>query len=257
MPSWELLIGALVVIVAPQYLLDLFGKVGSIELGNGQPTVLAMMIVALCCSSLIYVSSLIDLVYVRPHLQGARGPVCRTSTNSIWYSVTRIRLVHRIGAMLGFIAGATVLVALAANHWIRPIDEVSAGVIGAVATVIAGYYMTRAAPLIALAMNPCLQLGDVVELAEEFNSPEPGRRYFVVDIAWEGCKLLEVPSPGHAVDSSPPASHGWDRMVDISDVARLVRRRHRMAECRGSCRHLVEQCLGLSAPALAEVDGDA
>jgi hypothetical protein len=142
--------------------------------------------------------------------------------------VTRVRLVHRLLAVLGVLGGATAVVALVANTWSsRPLGETAAAAISAVATIIAGYYFARAAPLVALATNPSIQICDVVELAEEFNVAHPAavRRYFVVDIAWEGVKLLELPHLRSAEELLVPEAPHYDRMVDVTDIAKLLRRR--------------------------------
>ena len=218
-----------------------------------------ILLSACTIAALIYCSSVVDWMYVRPHFLGSPEPVCRMSTTKSWRLVTRIRLAHRLAAVLGFLAGLTTMVALAANHWVKPIDETIAGAIAGVATVVAGYYLTRAAPLVAQAMNPAIQISDVVELAEEFNVADPavGRWYFVVDVAWEGVKLLElqetVSSNELAVGVSLRADDAastqrHDRVIDVGDIARLVRRRRAMTPCRGTCVHLAYQCLGPPLP---------
>ncbi|MEN3282735.1 MAG: hypothetical protein V7607_3875 [Solirubrobacteraceae bacterium] len=252
-----------------QFVLDLFGSinhagplrvgvvgVGFIHLGDDHDVAVAMTVVSIAVAGVIYLSSLIDWFYVRSQLLGGAGMVCLTSTKDPWRLVTRVRLAHRLVAVLGFIAGLTALVALAANSWIRPIDETVAGAIGGVAAVVAGYYLARAAPLVALATNPSILICDVVSLAEEFNLPEgtTSGRYFVLDIGWEGVKLREVgasqgstnfagecaPRHASAADAEPPPH---DRMIDIADVSKLLRRRGALPTCNGPCRRWTGGCL--------------
>ena len=158
-----------------------------------------MLVIAAVAAYLIFMSTLMHSFYVLPHLRGGRGTICATSLEERWRAVTRIWLLHRAAATFGVIAGATALIALSANSWIRPIDETVAGVvIAAIATIIAGYYLTRAAPLLAMAINPPVQVGDVIQIAEEFNVHKPGelREYFVVDVALEGVKAARRSGKG-------------------------------------------------------------
>jgi hypothetical protein len=211
---------------------------------NHGPVVLAMTLIAIVSAALIFLSGLIDWFYVRPHLRGTMGSVCTTSFESRWRSVTRIWLMHRAAATLGPIAGVTAIIALTANTWIRPIDEVVAGAIAAVATIIAGYYITRTAPLLAIAINPPVQVGDVIEIAEEFNVYKPGvlREYFVVDVALEGVKLLRVGRNDAVRRTGRDADRTHDRTIDVTDIAKLLRGRRPVQPCPQACQKLTEQC---------------
>ena len=162
--------------------------------------------------------------------------------------MTRVRLLHRLAATLGFVAGLAAVVGLTANQWIRPFDETVAGVIAAAATILAGYYLARAAPLVALAINPPVQIGDVVHLAEQFNVPDPNRvrEYFVVDIALEGVELLELEDSRVVSPEVVNEDRRHDRTIDVGDITKLLRKRVPMTACGASCRRLNRHCLGPS-----------
>jgi hypothetical protein len=213
--------------VMPLLLVTIVGEGIFIHVASHEAVVLAMTLIVLTGAALILLSSLVDWLYVRPHLLDSFTPFAVRVSADPWRMVTRVRLVHRLLAVLGVLAGSTAIVALIANTWIRQLDEVVAGAIGGVATVVAGYYLARAAPLVALATNPLVQICDVVELAEEYTIPDaaPTRSYFVVDIAWEGVKLLEVPRLRSTDGLLDHRSPHYDRMVDVADIARLLRRR--------------------------------
>lgn len=204
--------------------LDALGS-GTVSTSN-RGVVLAMLLITLTTAALVYLSSLVDWFYIRPYLELTDEAIASRT----WRTVTRVRVVHRLLAVLGVLAGVTALVALAANTWIRPINDTAAGAIAALATIIAGYYTTRAAPLVAIATNPMVQITDVIELAEEFNVPTPAleREYVVIDIAWEGLKLFEVGigRPDLALRQHP---RPYDRMVDVGEIAKLLRRRRPLA----------------------------
>jgi hypothetical protein len=205
---------------------------------------LAMLLIASAAAILVYVSTLADWFYVRPFLSGGCGSICATSLEDQWRGVTRIWLLHRALALLGVIAAITALTTLAANTWIRPIDEVVAGAIGGVAAIIAGYYLTRAASLLAIAINPPVQVGDVIEIAEEFNVHEPGepREYFVVDVALEGVKLLRL-GPSHVIPrEGPDAKRTHDRSVDVMEISKLLRGRRAVKPCDEKCQRLTKHC---------------
>jgi hypothetical protein len=205
---------------------------------------LTMLLITNAAAILVYVSTLTDWFYVRPFLSGGCGSICATSLEDQWRGVTRIWLLHRAVAVLGVIAAITALTTLAANTWIRPIDEVIAGAIGGVAAIVAGYYLTRTASLLAIAINPPVQVGDVIEIAEEFNVHEPGepREYFVVDVALEGVKLLQL-GPGDVIPrDGPDAKRTHDRSVDVMEISKLLRSRRAVKPCDEKCQLLTKHC---------------
>lgn len=205
---------------------------------------LAMLLIAIAAAILVYASTLTDWFYVRPYLSGGCGSICMTSLEDQWRGVTRIWLLHRALAVLGAIAAITALTTLAANTWIRPLDEVLAGAIGGIAAIVAGYYLTRAASLLAIAINPPVQVGDVIQIAEEFNVHEPGepREYFVVDVALEGVKLLQLQRGDRIARQGPDAKRTHDRSVDVLEISKLLRGRRAVRPCEGKCQLLTKHC---------------
>jgi hypothetical protein len=211
-------VAALLLLPVPVLLVTWIPGTGCIDIttSSHQAIVLGMLLIATVAIYLVFISTLIDWFYVRPHLRGGCGTICATSMEERWRGVTRTWLFHRALATYGGIAAAIALAALAANTWVKPIDETVAGAIGAAATIMAGYYLTRAAPLLAIAINPPVQVGDVIEIAEEFNvhKPEHLREYFVVDVALEGVKLLQVEQGDRVPRDGPDAKRTHDRTVD-------------------------------------------
>ncbi|HWT93970.1 MAG TPA: hypothetical protein VN238_13285 [Solirubrobacteraceae bacterium] len=225
--------------------MGLTGEVNVHPGGHGD-VVLAMLVIAAVSATFVFLSGMLDWFYVRPQLRGSRGSVCATSFQPRWRGVTRIWLLHRAAAVLGPIAGITAIVALTANTWVRPLDETVAGAIAAVATVVGGFYISRTAPLLAIAINPPVQVGDVVEIAEEFtvHKPDRLREYFVVDVALEGVKLLQI-STDDVVrrNDARDKDRTHDRTVDLADIAKLLRgRRPVRRPCYGRCQRLSSHC---------------
>jgi hypothetical protein len=213
--------------------------------GDHEATVLAMVVIAVASAGLIFLSGLIDWFYVRPQLRGTLGSICATSFESRWRGLTRIWLLHRAAAVLGIIAGSTAIVALTANAWIKAVDDSVAGAVAAVATIVGGYYISRTAPLLAIAINPPVQIGDVIEIAEEFNvhKPEMLREYFVVDVALEGVKLLKLEDDDVVRRDARDKDRTHDRTVDVADIAKLLRGRRPIRKpCKDTCRKLTPHC---------------
>jgi hypothetical protein len=237
---------AFLAVVVPSVALALFPDgTGFIYVSSEhKAVVLAMLLIGIVSAELVFISGLVDWFYVRPNLRGGLGTVCATSLEDRWRGVTRVWLLHRAVATLGLIAAVTALVTLSANSWIRPVDEVVAGVIAAAATIIAGFYLTRAAPLLAIAINPPVQVGDVIEIAEEFSVHNPNqlREYFVVDVALEGVKLLHVSPEGLLERVGPDATRTHDRTIDVMDIAKLLRGRRAIQPCPTGCLKFTEHC---------------
>lgn len=229
---------------------------GELSARDGATTVYAMHIAAATALGIVYLSSLIDWFYVRPRLQGfaARPMPCERSGHECWRGVTRVWLLHRLLAMLAFVIGLTVVVALAAYRWIDGIDDALATAIAAAATILAGFYLTRATSTLALAIRPALHVGDKVRIAEPFNfTEEDGAApyYYVVDVALEGVRLLRLDASDeiHASSAAATAPAGGqmpehDRLIDISDVTKLVRARGRFLPCTppGGCKRVNPLC---------------
>jgi len=197
---------------------------------------LQMAVAASSAFTIIYMSSLVDGFYVVPHLRGDRSGAmpCESSLSPLWRRVTRVWLLHRLVAALGFVASLTTVVALAANE-LASINQIVAAAIAAAATVLAGFYLTRAPSVIALAISPAIRVGDKVQLAEEFNVTGAGTpSYYVVDVGLEGVSLLELGDDDRAIAGRDPG-RSYDRVLDVQDVIRLLRARSRFGPCSEAC----------------------
>lgn len=212
----------------------------------------AIFTLAVIAVAAVYVSSLVDQFYVTPRMSGdqwGQRPCRSYDQGRSWKGVTRIWLLHRLLSYLMVVACGAVLIALVLNHWLKTgVGQVTIGAIGATATVLAGFYLTRAASVIAFIQNPVIYVGDTVQLAEEYPSPHSTRRYYVMDVAVEGLKLADVTTPQrhsrHGSDSSSASGDTHhDRVLDINDVSRLLRRRLMTKPCTAtSCSGLNTYC---------------
>lgn len=213
----------------------------------------------------IHVSALVDWAVIRPRLLGTLGTrsfPCQAGRkhSTSWRLMTRVWLGHRIAAYLLVRVGLVLLIAFAAaalidphvfdptaktgtsdpQDWVQPLATVA----GAVAAAIFVFFLNRLMPVLALVMNPRLAVGDRVVLAEEFgagvaNQPE----YYVVDVAIEGVKLLQLGEGGQpkgAAGKDPHREH--DRSLSLADVPRLVRFRGRFSGCDTVCCKANHNC---------------
>ncbi|MGO9247581.1 MAG: hypothetical protein ACLP7W_03185 [Solirubrobacteraceae bacterium] len=186
----------------------------------------------------IYLSSLVDAAYIRPLVSGrGRGcnaaMPCQSSMSERWKGLTARWLMHRLLATLGFVLGLTVVVTITVKHWIVTNEnQTTAAGIAAAATLLAGFYLTRARSVIAFAPNPALHVGDAVELIDE--GTQHVRRYYVQDVALEGIKLLELTDEDRTPKENDPIWPSHDRMLDLPDVLRVLRTRKRFTPC-GKC----------------------
>lgn len=105
-------------------------------------------------------------------------------------------------------------------------------------------FLNRFIPLGAIVMNPRLSVGDRIVLAEEFHtrSAHPPE-YYVVDIAMEGVKLLELDESGDPkglLRNGPGRAH--DRSIDLLDIPRLLRYRGQFHGCATNCSKANHNC---------------
>jgi hypothetical protein len=219
--------------------------------GEDLDSVLVILIGSTTAFAAIYISSLIDFVYVQPLMSGSgKGPAgtrmpCQSSMHLRWKTVSRIWLAHRLFSTLGFVLGMTVVVAIAVTRWVTDVDETTAAAVAAAATLLAGFYLTRARSVMAYLQNPSLWVGDAVEVIDEETSWT--RRYYVQDVSLEGFKLIELPA---GADDNTPKRHEpiWpshDRMLDLPDILRLVRTRRRFlpcGDCPSRCKRVNPSC---------------
>ncbi len=194
--------------------------------------VFGMALLAAGVFGAMYLSSLVDWFYTGPRLRGDRDRLpCMDSLDPAWRTLTRYWLLHRVIAALIFVAAAVAIVAIAANRWVIGFSEVVAGVLAAAATIMAGFYLTRFAFAFGIVVNPPLQIGDRVQLAEPFSAPPLlVTSYYVVDIAVEGIKLLELEWP-NGVPVREDQNRTYDRVLDLADVHKLLRVRARFDAC--------------------------
>jgi hypothetical protein len=226
----------------------LHGPLGVVIPGSGQtlwPWRGAVITVAL--TSLVFaVSSLIDWCITKPRMSGngdlERVP-CRTSTNADWHFVTRLWVGHRTVAFMVGRAGAVVALGFIAAGVFRPsIPAQAIAAIGAVSAAIVGFVLNRLAPVISLVTNPPMQVGDKILLAEEYGTGVTARpRYYVVDVAFEGVKLLQLRETSDMPSGNDP-QRTHDRALSLDNVARLLRGRDKYTGCRLRCRGVNPYC---------------
>ena len=83
--------------------------------------------------------------------------------------------------------------------------------------------MTRFPFAFGIVVNPPLQIGDRVQLAEPFSAPPLlVTSYYAVDIAVEVIKLLELEWP-NGVPVREDQNRTYDRVLDLADVHKLLR----------------------------------
>lgn len=221
--------------------------VGGISVADvDESTVKALFIAASAALAAVYLSSLTDRYYISPRMRGSHwdgAMPCTPSPAAAWSRVTRIWLLHRMLANLSFVAGGTIAVAVTANHWIGPLNEPIAAAIAATATILAGFYLTRTAPVIALIINPTVEVGDALDLAEEFDVRDKYPTYYVVDVALEGLKLLKH---DYRAPAARPPRLTHDRVLDVTDVSKLLRERLPEKPCSSTrvqdCRLVNPHC---------------
>jgi hypothetical protein len=194
--------------------------------------------------SALFVSTLVDWFYVTPLLREGKDEermLCRSSMASQWGTVTKVWLFHRLGAILGFVLGLVAAVTLLAVKLIH-FNSVAGGAIAALTTIIAGYYLTRAGAVIAFAVRPAFHVGDKIQLMSD-SEPERDRTYFVVDVAMEGARLLEVQGPNDVVPDQRNSWREHDRVLDFLDAAKVVWRRRGLEPCAaGECKGVNAYC---------------
>lgn len=203
-----------------------------------------------------YLSSLVDWCYIVPRLCGlgaVAGLPCQSSTMAQWFSVTRVWLAHRIAAYLvGRVGGLTALGMLAARFH----PQLNDSAVSAIATIVAAlivYYVNHVLPIGGLVTNPPIQVGDKVILAEEYGTGVKNRPvYYIVDVAIEGVKLLELDE--HDQPFGAGLDRGHDRSLGLADVGRLLRSRQRFHGCDQKCCRASKYCPLLKGEAVPVAD---
>lgn len=133
--------------------------------------------------------------------------------------------------------------------------------LGTIAAAILVFFINRFLPMWSLISNPRLSVGDRIVLAEEYGTGVSERPiYYVVDVAIEGIKLLQLSESGlpMAVDrmsllqlaergrimtvagNDPAREH--DRSLALVDASRLLRFRGRYTGCDVTCSKAYHDC---------------
>lgn len=194
-------------------------------------------------ASAVYLSNLIDWCYTLPRLSGARGHrrPCQESLHGRWRTLTQILLGQRIATYVVVRVGIATSVGFGAAALLAHASTVTASIVSAGATVLAGYYLNRVIPMASLTTDPPLHIGDKVVLAEESGaSRDDWPAYYVVNVVFEGVHLLELDADDKPVGGNPGRNH--DRILDLSEIKRLLRRRACFAGCAESCCGANEFC---------------
>lgn len=219
-------------------------------------TLILVGAICLFMAAAVLISTRIDSVYVKPRMSGrsTSAPIdrpCIPKPKGDWKKLTQTWLLHRFLAFLVIVVSVVILVATLAFIALGSINEVAAGLVAATTTAIGGFYLARFPTTVAFLMNPPFDVGDVVGLAEEFeSSPNAIHYYYVMDVAMEGFKLAactvdaptaELATPiGIARDETFDGSP-HDRILDISQVNALLRTRTRAKPCQS-----VDRCSGVN-----------
>jgi hypothetical protein len=194
----------------------------------------------------VALSSLIDWCVTKPRMCGngqAEKLPCRTSTDQGWGFVTRLWVGHRtIATIVGRLLLLAALLFIAYGIFRPTIHQPTVAAIGAVAAAVLGVVLNRLAPVISLVLNPPMQVGDKVVLAEEHGTGVTWRPvYYVVDVAFEGVKLLEL-ERHRDVPTRRRSERKHDRSLSLDNVARLLRSRDRFTGCDRACQGVNPHC---------------
>ncbi len=187
-------------------------------------------------ASAVCLSNFLDWCYTFPRLSGAGGSPqpCQASMEGHWRTLTQILLGHRITTYVVVRVALATSIGIGAAALLAHASTATASIVSAGATVIAGYYLNRVIPMASLTTDPPLYIGDKVVLAEEFGSPnQKWLNYYVVNVVFEGVHLLELDEDDKPVGGNPGRNH--DRILELSEITRLLRRRIRFVGCSENC----------------------
>lgn len=214
---------------------------------------------AVCITGSVHLSALVDWGYIRLRLRGVLGDrvlPCQRNESTNWDLLTRLWLGHRLAAYVIVRTGLVAIIGLAAAG-LQPTDDKgtadsadavitqpSAVIVGAIGAAVLVFFLNRLLPVATLVSNSRVQVGDRIVLAEEFGTGVAQRPvYYVVDVAIEGIKLLELDDAGHprgAAGRDPRRGH--DRSLSLADVPRLLRFRSRFNGCAVVCSRASHNC---------------
>jgi hypothetical protein len=261
---------------APAVLIRVAGLALEVE-GHRLWPLRGMVLALACIFAVIHVSALIDWAVIRLRLRGVLGDwsmPCQRSPTTNWELLTRVWLLHRVAAhvvvrigLAVFIGFCVALVVPARSGATTPANTVTDQVLSRpvlllVAPVLAAilvFFLNRFLPVWALVLNPRLSVGDRIVLAEEYGTGVTKQPvYYVVDIAAEGVKLLQLDDGGHpkgAAGRDPEREH--DRSINLVDIPRLLRFRGRFNGCRRVCCKANHHCplrVGMTVSRALEAD---
>lgn len=195
-----------------------------------------LLISLVACGAAIYLSNLTDLAYSLPRLGGTDGslPPCRASTRQRLRTVTQVTFGQRILTYVVVRLGIAAAVGFLVVGTIAHIGDAAASLLAVAAGALAAYYLNRVIPMASLATDPPVWIGDVVVLAEEYGAGATGwSTYYVSQIVFEGVHLTELDDSGRPRSAGPVSGH--DRLVELADVKRLLRRRNAYSGCESAC----------------------
>lgn len=217
-------------------------------------TIRADLIAVAVATVAICLASVIDWSYTRPRLSGGLDGLalpCQQSTARRWRTFTALWLLNRIVAYgIVSLALAAAVVIAAWTAFVK-LPASTGPVIAAGVGVLVVYYFNRIASVLSVALNPPLQIGDEVVLAEEYGTGVDTRAiYYVVDISLEGVQLLELDGSGAPLPHGATRVH--DRTLELKDIRRLLRSRRRFSGCKLACAGVNRYCPHM----LGIVDGE-
>lgn len=207
----------------------------------------------------IYLSSLIDWCLIVPRLrggdQGGAFP-CRRPSSVDWRGTTQLWLTHRTVAFTIVRLTGLAFLAIAVAAVFPQLSTTAASLLGAIALLIAAYFVNKVLPITGLMTNPPFAIGDRITLAEEFGTGVETRpAYYVADAAVEGFALIEVDENDRPCSATAPGLPEPDRTLDLGDVMRLLRGKRQFGGCTDSiCLGVNRECPRRRAPSDATAD---
>lgn len=220
-------------------------------------------------AAVTHLSAMIDWAFINLRLKGVLGDwtmPCQRSSK--WKLYTRMWLAHRVAAnLVGRLAIATVIgfaaaliihipsVGTKSANGTTTIDgKTLAAIVVPLGATLLVFFLNRFLPVWSLVLNPRLSVGDHIVLAEEYGTGVERRpHYYVVDVANEGAKLLELKDGKPRGGPAAPGKREHDRSLDLVDIPRLLRRQRRYQGCLGTCSMANHHCpVGLGLPVAHE-----
>lgn len=199
----------------------------------------------------LLVSTSLDWCVVRPRLRAKRQRVCHRNPDAQWGSLTFLTqrwLGQRIATYLIVRICGVAFVTVGALSCGVKIPDTAASLLGGLGALLIAYFFNNVMPVAGLVTNPPLLVGDTITLAEEYPSDSNRRaRYYVVDVAIEGFKLVEVDGDGD-VPISKGVRPQAERSLALRDVGRLLRSRRDFAGCADECARVDRHCPFIDGP---------